>query len=191
MKKTIFFSLTAVLIMACGGQSGKTDGSTDSLAGGGDSAVAEAKAVEETSVADDSVADEPVLNVALLGRWSNNNDPGIDIRLSDKYGTYSGNGTYGSNKGYGYLEASNEYFEYDFALLFTAITPDGDNIRVKYDKYETYYEGGEIGDDDSEFECVTKKVGSGELTLVPVGTGKLKIESNEKRIRNTILFKSK
>ena len=190
MKKTILFSLAAVLIMACGSQSNKTEGSTDSLAVGVDSTIAEAKAVAETSVAEEPVVKEPVLNVDLLGKWSNNNDPVIDIKLSDKYGSYSGNGSYGSNKGYGYLEAANEYFEYDFCLLFTALTPDGDKIRVKYDKYESYYDG-EIGDDDSEFECVTKNIGSGELTLVPVGTGKLKIESNEKRIRNTILFKSK
>lgn len=186
MKKTILLSMATMLMMACGGQSSNTEGSTDSLAVSGDSALAESKAVNEP-VAGDSVAEgpvvvEPVLNADMFGKWNNRKDPNISMTLSDKYGTYDG------NKGYGYLSASNEYFENEYNLVFTSITPDGDKIHVKYNKMESYYNG-DPDDPDGEMELVTRKAGSGELTLVPAGVGKLKIESSEKLIRNATLYK--
>ncbi len=178
MKKIMFLSVAAALMMtACNGQSGKNESEADSLALSGDSAV---EAVEE--VTEEPVAEEAVLNADLLGKWHNNTDPVIEMMVSDKYGTYD------DNKGYGFVRASNEYFEYDFNLVFTEVTADGDKIRVKYDKMEAQFTG-DPDDPDGEGTWETKKVGTGELTLVPAGAKKLKIESTEKRINKATLYK--
>lgn len=167
------------MMMACGGQSAKNESEADSLALGGDSVVAEA---EEEVAAEEAVVEEPVLNADLFGKWSNRNDPGIDMTVSDKYGTYD------DYKGYGFVRAANEYFEYDFTLVFTELTPDGDKIRVKYNKLDIVFTG-DPDDPDSEGTWETKKVGSGELTLVPAGAKKVKIESSERRIKGATLYK--
>ena len=122
------------------------------------------------------------LNTDLLGKWSNNNDPVIDLVVSDKIKDYDG------KKGYGYIDASNEYFEMDFKLVFTSVTPDGDNIKVHYQKFEMQFTG-DPDDFDSEGTYEEVKVGEGDLTLIPAGPGKLKIDSKESRIKNATLFK--
>ena len=129
---------------------------------------------------------EATINTALMGRWSNNNDPSIYMVLAEKSGTYD------EHKGYGYLTAANEYYEYDFILVFTAITPDGDNIKVHYNKMESYCTG-DPDDYDSEGagEWVEEKVGEGDLTVIPQSGGKVKIDSTEKRIKNKLLSKSR
>lgn len=181
MKKILFLSVAAAMMVACGGKSEKNESATDSLAVNQDSVAAVVEA-EEAEVAEAPAAEEPVLNADLLGKWSNNNDPVIDLKVTDKYGTYN------DYKGYGYVQASNEYFELDFNLVFTELIPDGDKIRVKYNKMESYFTG-DPDDPDADGEWVTKKTGSGELTLVPAGAKKLKIESREKRINNKTLYK--
>ena len=126
---------------------------------------------------------EATLNKALLGKWSNNDDPLIYLELSDKKGTYC------EQKGcYGYLTASNEYYETDFTLVFTSLTPDGDNIKVHYNEMATSFTG-DPDDPDSECEMVTEKVGEGDLTLIPQG-GKVKIDSKKARIKNKVIGKA-
>lgn len=127
---------------------------------------------------------EATLNTALFGSWSNNNDPNIYMVLAEKFGTYD------ERKGYGYLSAANDYYEYDFLLVFTSITPDGDNIKVHYDKMESYCTG-DPDDYDSESEWVEEKAGEGDLILIPQAGNKLKIDCPEKRIKNKVLSKSK
>lgn len=141
-------------------------------------AVVEKAAKEESKPA--------TLNTSLLGMWSNNTDPNILMVVSDKFGDHDG------RKGYGYVAAANEYYEYDFILVITSVTPDGDNIKVHYDKMESYCEG-DPDDYDSEDagEWVEKKVGEGDLTLIPQAGGKVKIDSKEKRIKNKVLSKTK
>lgn len=122
------------------------------------------------------------LNTNLLGKWCNNNDPVINLFLSDKSGDYDG------HKGYGYIEASNEYFEMDFTLVFTSVTPDGDNVKVHYNKMEMQFTG-DPDDYDSEGTYQEVKAGEGELTLTPAGNNKMKISSKENRINNATLYK--
>ncbi|MBQ8969517.1 MAG: hypothetical protein IJ064_07295 [Bacteroidaceae bacterium] len=140
----------------------------------------------EVAAAETVTAEEPAaLNTALLGHWTNGGDgDAIALVVSDKYGTYDG------NKGYGYVSATVEY-EPAFTLVFTSLTPDGDRIRVHYNKMETYYEGGGDPDDfgaEDYGEWVTRKAGEGDLTLIPAN-GRLKIESRENLIRNKTLHK--
>ena len=126
---------------------------------------------------------EPTLNKALLGKWSNNADPLIYLELSDKKGTYC------EQKGcYGYLTASNEYYETDYTLVFTSLTPDGDNIKVHYSEMVTSFTG-DPDDPDGECEMVTEKVGEGDLTLIPQG-GKVKIDSKKTRIKKKVIGKA-
>ena len=154
----------ALMLTACGGQSGKNESTSDSLA----------------------LNEEPApitgLNADLLGQWDNNNDPNITMMVSDKYGKFN------DWQCYGYLQAANEYFEYDYLLIFTNLTPDGDRIRVSYDKMDQQYNG-DLDDFGSEGQCETKKVGSGELTLVPAGDNKLKIEGGDERLKDVSLYK--
>lgn len=181
--KTIWSVALALTLVACGGQTGKDANGADStgVAEASDT-VAQSVPVAEDQVAEEPVAEEAVLNADLLGKWSNNNDPNIYMRVSDKYGTYD------DHKGYGYLSAANEYFETDYTLVFKGVAPEGDRIVVSYDKLEQYFDG-DPDDYDSEGQWVTKKVGSGKLTLVPAGARKLKIESGEKRIKGAVLYK--
>lgn len=164
MKKFLFLSMVAAMMLtACGGQSGKNENAADSLA----------------------LSEEPApitgLNADLLGQWDNNNDPNISMMVSDKYGKFN------DWKCYGYLQAANEYFEYDYLLIFTNLIPDGDRIRVCYDKMEQQYDG-DPDDPDGEGQWVTKKVGSGEFILVSTGDKKLKIEGGDKRIEDVTLY---
>ncbi|MBO4613201.1 MAG: hypothetical protein J5671_08565 [Bacteroidaceae bacterium] len=177
MKKIFFLSVAVVLMTACGGQSAKEVSGADSLSVLGDSVVAEAEPLVE-----EAVAEEATLNADLLGKWSNNNDPVIEMTVSDKIGKFE------DWKGYGLLKAANEYFEYDFILVFTSVVPDGDNIRVSYNKMSQEFDG-DPDDPDGEGQWITKKVGSGEMILVPAGAKKLKINSSDKRIRNAVLYK--
>lgn len=121
----------------------------------------------------------------MCGTWSNNTDPGIYMVLSEKFGTYD------DHKGYGYLIAYNEYYEPDFTLVFKSLEPDGDQIKVYYDKMESYCTGDpdDLGNEDAG-EWVEEKVGTGTLTLIPQ-SGKVKIDSKEKRIKNKVLSKSR
>lgn len=181
MKKTIVMvsvAIVALTFAACGGTGSKDESAGDStaLAAQTDSVAA----VEEDAPA---VA---TLNANLLGKWSNNNDPTIDMVVADKLGTYD------DNKGFGYITASNEFYEYDFLLVFTSVTPDGDNIRVHYKKIESVFTGDPDNYDSEEGgEWVTKTVGEGDLTLKPQGAGKVTIDSQEKRINKTVLSKVK
>ena len=186
MKKTILFlsaALVALTFAACGGQGGNNESGEDSLAA---TAQQDTTAVAETAPEAEAVEAEPVLNASLLGKYSNNNDPTIDLQVSDKYGTYN------DNKGYGYVQAANEFYEYDFNLVITSVTPDGDNIKVHYNKMESYCEGDpdDMGGEDAG-EWVTQKVGEGDLTIIPAGAGKIKIDSKEKRINGKVLSKVK
>lgn len=131
--------------------------------------------------------EEGVLNKSLMGLWVNNDEASVMLELSDTYKTFD------AGKGYGYVLAANEYYEYDFKLVFTSISPDGDNIKVKYDEIESYFEGEGDGyhdnyDDEVDGEWKEKKIGSGELTLQPQGS-KMKIISSKKRISNKVLQK--
>ena len=121
-------------------------------------------------------------NLSLNGQWSNNADPNISMRLSDKYGNYDG------YQGYGYLTAANEAFELDFILQFTAVTPDGKNMKVKYDQLEVDY-GGDPDDMDAEVTIEKKKVGEGELTVVGIDQKQVRLISQQQRINNVVLTK--
>ena len=171
-------AMVVLAFAACGGQGGNNGENADSIAVG---AQADSAAVAE----DAAEAAPAVLNADLLGKWSNNNDPVIDMVVADKMGNYD------DNKGFGYITAANEYFEYDFLLVFTSVTPDGDNIKVHYKKLESYFTGDPDSYDDEGGEWVTKTVGEGDLTLIPQGAGKVKIDSQEKRINKTVLSKVK
>ena len=180
MKKVLSLILSGLIIVgltACTGgkQQTETEAATDSTA------VAEQNT--ETDDPEVKEAEAPKLNAALFGNWSNHADPLVSMVLAEKKGTYDG------NKGYGYLTASNEYFETDFTLVFTSITPDGDNIKVHYDMMSQYFNG-DPDDYDSPCELVTEKTGEGDLTLIPQD-GKVKIDSKESRIKNKVLSKTK
>lgn len=150
-------------------------------------ATTEGGAVVEKKGEEDSAnpTNKAELYSFMSGTWSNNTDPGIHMVLSEKFGTYD------DRKGYGYLIAYNEYFEPDFTLVFTSLEPDGDKIKVYYNKMESYCTGDpdDLGNEDAG-EWVEKKVGTGTLTLIPQ-SGKVKIDSKEKRISNKVLSKSK
>lgn len=119
------------------------------------------------------------LNKALFGNWSDGGDgTGINMELNEKQSTYEG------RKGYGILSASIEY-EPIFTLVFTSLTPDGDNIKVHYDQMVSYLDG-DPDDPDGECEWVTEKKGEGDLTLIPQGK-KVKIDSKDKDIKNKVL----
>lgn len=149
---------------------------------------ADTEAAPASDAAEEATAEQPkeaTINTALLGRWSNNNDPSIYMVLADKSGTYD------ERKGYGYVTAANDFYEYDFILVFTAVTPDGDNIKVHYNKMESYCTGDPDNyDNEDAGEWVEKKVGEGDLTVIPQPGGKVKIDSTEKRIKNKLLSKS-
>lgn len=140
------------------------------------------KVVSDSEEENETETEAATLNNELLGKWCNNNDPVINMVVSDKNGDYDG------NKGYGYIEASNEYFEMDYKLVFTSLTPDGDNIKVHYNKMEMQFTG-DPDDYDSEGTYEEVKAGEGDLTLSPAGSNKLKISSKEKRINNATLYK--
>jgi hypothetical protein len=180
MKKTFLMvsaAIVALAFVACGGQGGNKDENA------GDSAALAAQA-DSAAVVEDAAPADAVLNADLLGKWSNNNDPAIDMFVADKLGNYD------DNKGFGYIMAANEYFEYDFLLVFTSVTPDGDNIRVHYNKLESFFTGDPDNyDSEDGGEWVSKTVGEGDLTLIPQGAGKVKIDSQEKRINKTVLSK--
>ena len=182
MKKTIVMvsvAIVALAFAACGGQAGSKDESA------GDSTALAAQTDSVAAVEEDAPA-VATLNAALLGKWSNNVDPTIDMVVADKLGTYD------DNKGFGYITAANEFYEYDFLLVFTSVTPDGDNIRVHYKKIESVFTGDPDNYDSEEGgEWVTKTVGEGDLTLKPQGAGKVKSDSQEKRINKTVLSKVK
>ena len=119
------------------------------------------------------------LNKALFGNWSDGGDgTGINMELNEKQSTYEG------RKGYGILSASIEY-ETIFTLVFTSLTPDGDNIKVHYDQMVSYLDG-DPDDPDGECEWVTEKKGEGDLTLIPQGK-KVKIDSKDKDINGKVL----
>ena len=183
MKNIKLLSVSIVLtLMACGGQNGKNDSGADTTMQTADSVAQETQIEIEEAGKEEPINDASVLNADLLGSWSNNNDPVIEMKVSDKFGKYD------DYKGYGYVKAANEYFEYDFTLVFTSLTPEGESVRVRYDKLEQQYTG-DPDNPDSEGEWIMKKVGSGELTLLPAGAHKLKIDSREKRIKNVTLYK--
>lgn len=120
-------------------------------------------------------------NPALMGRWSNNNDPVIEMVLAAEQGDHDG------YEGMGYVQAANEYFEYDLVLVIKSITPEGDNLRLTYDKMEQTY----ADPDDPEGEPGgSRKVGEGQLTVVVSGPGKCKLESTEKRLNGVTLTKA-
>lgn len=138
-------------------------------------------------VADNGDEPEPAaesasLNNTLMGRWSNNNDPTIEMVLAAEQGDHDG------IQGMGYLLAANEYFEYDLKLVFKNLTADGNNIRVSYDKIEQTY--ADPDDPDSAADAGEKKIGEGELTVVALGSGKAKIESSESRLNGVQMFKA-
>lgn len=170
-------AVLALAFAACGGSGGSKDENA------GDSTVLAAQA-DSTAAVEETSPSVTTLNANLLGKWSNNNDPTIDMVVADKLGTYD------DNKGFGYITASNEFYEYDFLLVFTSVTPDGDNIRVHYKKIESVFTGDPDNyDSEDGGEWVTKTVGEGDLTLMPQGAGKVKIDSQEKRINKTVLSK--
>lgn len=142
---------------------------------------------EEGDDEEDAKAEaEEVLNKSLMGLWVNNDEASVMLELSDTYKTFD------AGKGYGYVLAANEYYEYDFKLVFTSISPDGDNIKVKYDEIESYFEGDgdpDNYDDEGGGEWKEKKIGSGELTLQPQGSN-MKIISSKKRISNKVLHRN-
>jgi len=146
------------------------------------------EAVPAADAAENAPAEQPkeaTINKALLGRWGNNSDPSIYMVLAEKSGTYD------ERKGYGYLTAANEYYEFDFLLVFTSITPDGDNIKVHYNKMESYCTGDpDSYDSEDAGEWVEEKVGEGDLIVIPQAGGKVKIDCTEKRIKNKLLSKS-
>ena len=180
---------SVALLWSCSGSTQNEKPDLDSLA---QDSVSEAVVNESNEVSDETATEEvtgeeATLNTALFGKFSNNNDPVIDLELSQTVKKFD------VGRGYGYIQASNEYFEYDFTLVFTSITPDGDNIRVHYDKMESYFEGGDPDDFDvegAEGEWKEVKAGEGDLVLIPVAGGKVKIDSKEARIKNKVLSKS-
>ena len=176
--------VATIAFVACTGQGGsKSEKTEDSatVAISIDSTVQDISGQAETA---ETAPTGAALNSALFGKWSNNDDPLIYLVLKEKNGTYDG------RKGYGYLTASNEYYETDFILVFTSIAPDGENIKVHYNKLESYCTGDldDFGNEDAG-EWVEEKVGEGDLTIIPQGN-KVKIDSSEKRIKNKVLSKA-
>ena len=189
MKKT-FLLLSVATAMMCascgGGQTAGNNDETDSLSKTEqtDGTTGETNGTTEDANGDADSAENVDINNDLLGEWGNNEDPGITMVLSDKSKNYNG------RKGYGYVEASNEYYMTDFILVFKSITPDGKNIKVHYDKIAIdFYEEGEIGADDYVGKTTEQHVGEGDLTIVDIGGNKLKLESSESRLKNKILYK--
>lgn len=194
MKKILFLmsaAMVALAFVACGGQgagsntSDEQTGDSSAVADVQDSVAVADEAVDETAEgAADGVQAEAVLNTSLIGNYSNNADPNIYMVLSDRFATHNG------RKGYGNITAYNEYFEPDFILDFTSVTPDGDNIKVHYNKIVMSFEGDPdaLGDDEAG-EWVEQKAGSGDLTICPAGAGKVKIDSKERRLSGKTLIK--
>ena len=203
-KKFLWMSvaLVALALAACGGQGGSKSESTkdstsvaavqDSAAvtanDQGDTQAAEATGTTATEAGAEADAKEAetkaaVLNTSLLGKYSNYNDPSINLTVSDKYGNYE------DHKGYGIITTYNEYFEPELVLVVTSLTPDGDNIKVHYNKMEMEFEGGDPDDLGGEGQWVEKKTGSGDLTLSPAGAGKVKVSSKERRLNGVTLRK--
>ena len=203
MKKILFTVCAFTLALAlgsCGGSTGQSgnDVAADSVSQGDTTALAPGAAADAASATGESASEAPgagqaaadaaqegadVLNQALLGKWDNYNDPNISMTLSDKMKIYDG------HRGYGNLSASNEYFEIDLKLVFTSIEPDGTGIKVGYDKYEAYFDGGDpddLGAEDGGW--VETKVGKGTLTIVPQGN-QIKLVSKEPRLNGKLLRK--
>lgn len=135
----------------------------------------------ESSAAQTKESATPTLNKALFGNWYvEANSTSVSIELKENLGTYEG------QKGYGTLSAYVE-FEPAFTLVFTSLTPDGDNIKVHYYQMVTDFTG-DIDDPDSEGEWVTEKRGEGDLTLIPQGK-KMKIDSKDPTIKGKVLSK--
>lgn len=189
MKKCYSHALAGLLfagLTACNG--GKQQTETDTAA---DSTTVEVQATETAQATDAAPAAEakaqaaetPKLNAALFGSWSNFDDPGITMKLAEKKGNHDG------YNGYGYLTASNEYYEIDFTLIFTSLTPDGDNIKVHYEQMDSYIDG-DPDDPDSPCEMVMNKVGEGDLTLIAQGS-RVKIDCKEQRIKNKVLSRQR
>lgn len=119
----------------------------------------------------------------MLGEWNNNgNDTNIEMMLYNTLEPYQG------EKGYGYIGVSIEY-EPVYSLVFTSLEYKGSNILAKYIKLESYYTGDpdNLGGEDAG-EWKTKRVGTGQLTLIPLGTGKVKVSSTESLIKNAVLY---
>lgn len=191
MKKILSLILSGLIIVgltACTGgkQQTETEAATDSTAVAEQTTVAEQNTeTEKPEVKEPEVQEpaKPVLNKALFGEWYVEiDDTSISMELNEKQDTYQG------QKGYGSLSAYIQY-EPSFTLVFTSLTPDGDNIKVHYDKMDQYFNG-DPDDYDSPCELVTEKVGSGDLTLIPQGK-KVKIDSKELLIKNKVLSKTK
>ena len=190
MKKIFGTVLLALCVTACGNKTQGEATEADSLTN--DTTTAEAVAVDETAT-DETAANEAtaaateaeagVLNEALMGGWSNNDDPNVYLSLSAEKKNREG------HRGYGLLTASNEYYEIEFKLVITSIEPEGNAIHARYDKYEMAFEGDpdDLGGEGGEM--VEEKVGTGSLLLVPVSANKLKIGSKEGRLRNVTLYK--
>ena len=182
MKKILSMTFAAILLMAglvacTGGKQQNEAEATDSL----QTATEVATDAEQSEEAEAKEPEEAKLNAALFGKWYNESDgTSISMTLAEKQGNYDG------NKGYGYLSAFIDY-EPAYTLVFTSLTPDGDNIKVHYNIMVTSFTG-DPDDFDSEGEMVTEKTGEGDLTLIPQG-GKVKIDSKDRDIKNKVLSK--
>lgn len=189
MKKLFGTALLALCMTACGNQTQSETDAADSLANDAPltETAAQGDAATDEAVAEETQAEEvaDVLNLDLMGNWSNNDDPSVSLALSDKVKNQEG------HQGYGILSAYNEYYENEFTLIITSIKPEGNSIRASYDKYEMSFEGGDPDDLGAEDygEWTEEKVGTGSLLLVPSGAGKLKVDSKEGRLRNVTLYK--
>lgn len=150
-----------------------------------DAEEAEAEEAEESEAEESEEAALDELNAALLGSWSNNADPGINMVLADKAGNYDG------HKGYGYIVTYNEFFESEYTYVFNSIEADGENIKVMFTKTQMECVAGDPDNYDSEepAEWVEKVVASGIFTVQPAGRNKCKLASGDKKLNHLTLYK--
>ncbi|MBO4907069.1 MAG: hypothetical protein J5486_08580 [Bacteroidaceae bacterium] len=182
MKKLSFYAILmalAFVVLSCGADN-KSKGSSSSDAD--EEMVDDEEDAEATD--EDEEADAEV-NSDLLGNWSNNQDPNVEMHL------YAKRGQYDDIYGFGYLKTYNEFFEPEYTYVFAGLEADGDNISVTYDKREMQLTGGDPDNYDSEEAATWEEVtvATGSFTISPDGTRKCSIASGDKRINHMKLFK--
>lgn len=184
MKKLSFYAILmalAFVVVSCG---------ADNKSKRSSSSEADEEMVDEEE--DDEAIDEEEeddaleeLNSSLLGNWSNNQDPNVEMHL------YAKRGQYDDIYGFGYMKTYNEFFEPEYTYVFAGLEADGDNIIVTYDKREMQLTGGDPDNYDSEEAATWEEVtvATGSFTISPDGSRKCSIASGDRRINHMKLFK--
>lgn len=178
MKKTFFFlSVAAAMTFSfCGERAEESNAVVNSLAAEKPDCLMQPD--EEAGIAarrDEVKEGAAKINTSLLGVWDDSAESGmtyasIIMELSDNLYEYMGKECYGT------LMTLNvdENFEREYVLVFKFIAPDGDNIKVHYEKLV-----GEIGDEVA---------GEGDLIIVALGNNKARLDCREPLLKNKLLY---